>query len=407
MTATHPALLPAGFRDLLPPEAETEASAVEAVMAAFSTHGYQRVKPPLIEFEDSLLAGTGGAVADQTFRLMDPDTHRPLGVRADMTPQVARIATTRMAHVPRPLRLSYAGQCLRVRAGVPATDRQVAQAGIELIGPDSPEADAELVVVAAEALAALGVVRISFDLTMPPLTQALLDEFGPAGEREPPGEHGPTGQHGRAGEHGPTGAHGSAGATRAALARALDRKDAAAVAALAGRLAGTLTDLLRAAGPAAGAIAALAAAELTPLARAHADRLTATAAAIQARAPAVRLTIDPVEFRGFRYHTGVCTTVYAPGRHEELGRGGRYLCGDTEPAAGITLYPDAVLRAAPVRSARPRVWLPVGTPMADAASLRRRGYATVAGLEAATDDAAVARAQGCALILVHGDLVAL
>ena len=143
----NPALLPAGLRDLLPPDAETEASAVEALMDVFAAHGYQRVKPPLLEFEDSLLAGSGAAVADQTFRLMDPDSQRMMGLRADTTPQVARIATTRLAGAPRPLRLSYAGQCLRVRGNQLAPDRQVAQAGIELIGHDSPEADAEIVLV--------------------------------------------------------------------------------------------------------------------------------------------------------------------------------------------------------------------------------------------------------------------
>ena len=71
---TSPALLPAGLRDLLPPDAETEAASVEALMDVFAAHGYQRVKPPLLEFEDSLLAGSGAAVAEQTFRLMDPDT---------------------------------------------------------------------------------------------------------------------------------------------------------------------------------------------------------------------------------------------------------------------------------------------------------------------------------------------
>ena len=93
----NPALLPAGLRDLLPPDAETEAAAVEALMEVFAAHGYQRVKPPLLEFEDSLLAGSGAAVAEQTFRLMDPDSQRMMGLRADITPQVARIATTRLA----------------------------------------------------------------------------------------------------------------------------------------------------------------------------------------------------------------------------------------------------------------------------------------------------------------------
>ena len=340
----NPALLPAGLRDLLPPEAETEAASVEAIMGVFAAHGYQRVKPPLLEFADGLLAGTGAAMADQTFRLLDPDSHRMVGLRADMTPQVARIATTRLAHLPRPLRLSYAGQSLRVRAAGLAAERQVAQAGIELIGHDSPEADAEIVEVGAEALAALG--------------------------------------------------------------RALDRKDAAAVAEHGGCLAGTLTDLLLAAGAADRALAALQAAALTPGARIHAERLVATVAAIRARAPELRLTIDPVEFRGLRYHTGVTLTVFAAGRHEELARGGRYLCGG-EPATGLTLYPDAVLRAAPPRAGKPRLFLPAGTDAARAAALRAEGYATVAGLDPATDSQCEARRLGCSFVLAATGPVAL
>lgn len=372
---SNPALLPAGLRDVLPPEAETEAAAVEALMTVFAAHGYQRVKPPLLEFEDSLFAGTGGAVADQTFRLMDPASHRMMALRSDTTPQIARIATTRLADAPRPLRLSYAGQCLRVRASQLAPERQIAQAGIELIGADSPAADAELVLVAAEALAALGLRRVSVDLTAPPLIPALLDD---AGFVEP---------------------------ARGNLARALDRKDAAAVQAWAGTLAPTLIDLLLAAGAAPGALAALRAASLPQAARAQASRLEETVAEIAARAPGLGLTgltvtVDPVEFRGYRYHTGLCMTVYAPDRHEELGRGGRYLCGEAEePAAGLTLYPDAVLRASPPRAPRRRVYLPRNTDPARARALRAEGYATVAALTAA-EPIAEARRLGCALVLL-------
>ena len=66
-------------------------------MESFAAHGYERVKPPLLEFEDGLLAGSGAAMAEQTFRLMDPESQRMMGLRADITPQVARIATTRLA----------------------------------------------------------------------------------------------------------------------------------------------------------------------------------------------------------------------------------------------------------------------------------------------------------------------
>ena len=79
------ALLPAGFADLLPPEAGFEAATVERLMAAFAAQGYARVKPPLVEFEDSLLGGSGAAMARHSFRLMDPVSQRMLALRPDMT----------------------------------------------------------------------------------------------------------------------------------------------------------------------------------------------------------------------------------------------------------------------------------------------------------------------------------
>ena len=90
---THMGLLPAGLADILPPEAEFEANITEVLMASFAHYGYERVKPPLIEFEDVLLSGSGAKMAKQTFRLMDPISQRMLGLRADMTLQIARIWT--------------------------------------------------------------------------------------------------------------------------------------------------------------------------------------------------------------------------------------------------------------------------------------------------------------------------
>ena len=376
-TSPNPALLPSGLRDLLPPEAEAEAATVSALMETFSAHGYQRVKPPLIEFEDGLLAGSGAAVTDQIFRVMDPDTHRMMGVRADMTPQVARIAATRLAGQPRPLRLSYAGQCLRVRGSQIAPERQVAQAGVELLGVDSAAADAEIVLVGAEALAGVGMGRVSFDLTLPQLAPTLLDEAG------------------------------IAGVSRLALTRALDRKDAAAVAEHGGALARLLTDLLLVAGPVAPALEMLEAARLPPLAAALCARLRQTVQAILRQAPDVRLTLDPIEFRGFRYHSGLCVTVFAPGRHEELGRGGRYVSGDGEPAAGLTLYPDAMLRALPPRAIRRRAFLPWNTPREQGAALRESGFATLSALADTPDPADEARRLGCTHIVRDGAAVPL
>jgi ATP phosphoribosyltransferase regulatory subunit len=358
------ALLPAGLHDLLPPDAEAEARSVDALLEVFATYGYQRVEPPLLEFEDTLLAGSGQAVADQTFRVMDPASHRMMALRADITPQIARIATTRLARAPRPLRLSYAGPCLRLSGSELAPERQVSQVGIELIGHDSPEADAELVAVAAEALAAIGLHRVSFDLTMPRLVPALLDATPPGPE------------------------------ARRRITHALDRKDAAAVRADAGPLAETLNTLLLAAGRPERTIAALHKLDLPPEARHLAQRLEATVTAIETLAPSLTITLDPVESRGFRYHTGLCLTVFAPGRHEELGRGGRYL-SDGEPASGLTLYADAVLRAAPPAPPRPRLYLPANASPAAARAQRAQGIATVRGLAPVNDPAAEAARLHC------------
>ncbi len=358
----NPALLPAGLADVLPPEAEREAMLVEVLAETFARHGYERVKPPLLEFEDSLLAGSGAAVAEQTFRLMDPVSHRMMGLRADTTPQVARIAATRLAGVPRPLRLSYAGQVLRVQGSQFAPARQLPQAGIELIGPESAAADAEVAAVAAEALAAVGILDASLDITLPRLAPALLDEAGVQGD------------------------------ARRRLARALDRKDAAAVAEYAAQSGGAallLPALLAAAGPADAALAVLEAEALPPAARQIADHAAAVVAAIRELAPSLRITLDPLEFRGLHYHTGVAFTIFGAGRTGELARGGRYLSGE-EPATGMTLYPDAVLRAVPPAAPRLRVFLPLFLPReaqaGQAAALRAQGYATVAPL-APTDTA--------------------
>lgn len=347
-----PALLPSGLTDLLPPEAAREAALVEAMHAVFAAHGYERVKPPLLEFEDSLLAGSGAAMADQTFRVMDPDSHRMLGLRADTTPQVARIAATRLGAVPRPLRLSYSGQVLRVRGTQLAPQRQIPQVGIELIGTDCAEADAEVALVAVEALAAIGIAAPSLDITLPTMAPTLLDAAGVEGD------------------------------LRRKLARALDRKDAAAVrelSAIAGPPANGLTALLTAAGPADGALAALAAADLPPAARAIADNAAAIVAAIRTRAPGLRITLDPVEFRGLQYHVGVAFTLYGPGTTGELARGGRYLSGE-EAATGMTLYPDVVARAAAPSPQPARVFIPRGADAAAAADLRNQGFITVAAL---------------------------
>jgi ATP phosphoribosyltransferase regulatory subunit len=371
---SHPALLPSGLRDVLPPEAELEARLVETVMDCFAAHGYQRVKPPLLEFEESLFSGSGAAIAEQTFRLMDPESQRMMGLRADTTPQIARLAATRLGAAPRPLRLAYAGQCLRVRGTQLAHERQIAQAGIELIGVDTAEADAEIILTAAAALASVGLLEISVDLTIPRLVLSVLEGAG-IEERD-------------------------------ALGRALDRKDHAEVSRLGGDVTAILLQLLEACGPAQRAIPLLLAAGLPEPAQTQAQRMAAVVAAINLRKSDLPVTVDPVEFRGYRYHTGICMTLFAAGRQAELGRGGRYLCGEGEPATGVTLYPDTVIQSVAPMALRPRVYVPFGTDPIDAKAIRARGFATVAGLAACEHVETEAKRLACSHFYDAGSVVA-
>src|SRR5574338_509692 len=172
------ALLPAGLRDVLPPDAAHEAGIVERLVGCFAGHGYQRVKPPLIEFEESLLGGSNNGLATETFRLMDPMSQRMMGVRSDFTMQVARIATARLRKAPRPLRLCYAGDVLRVKGAQLRPERQFTQIGFELIGALGAPADSEAVLLAAEALQTLGIKRLSVDLTSPMLVPSVCQGLG-------------------------------------------------------------------------------------------------------------------------------------------------------------------------------------------------------------------------------------
>jgi ATP phosphoribosyltransferase regulatory subunit len=307
-----------------------------------------------------------------------------IGVRADMTPQIARLAATRLGNAPRPLRLSYAGQVLRVKGSEIRPERQVGEVGAELIGAAGPEADVEAIAVAGEALATLGVPGLSVDITLPTLVPSIAEAYGIAGARA------------------------------AALRAALDHKDAAAVTATAGAAGELLERLLAAAGPTATALTALDRLDLPEQARSERRRLGAVLDGLAAAAPELKVTVDPVENRGFEYHTGISFAFFAAsairGPLGELGRGGRYEAGDPatpEPATGFTLYTDTILQVLPEAVSPRRVLLPIGADRARAGALRAAGWVTVAALASAGDWHAEARRLGCSHVLEGGVPVAL
>ena len=179
------ALLPAGLMDVLPPVAAFEARTVERLMAHFAGFGYERVKPPLIEFEETMLAGSGAALAAETFRLMDPiwPAHAGAAPRHDDAGGAHRRQPA--GHRPRPLRLGYAGQVMRVRGSQLRPERQFGQVGAEIVGCAAAAADVEVIIMATTALAELGVGGLTVDLGMPTLVPAIIAAapLGAADER--------------------------------------------------------------------------------------------------------------------------------------------------------------------------------------------------------------------------------
>jgi ATP phosphoribosyltransferase regulatory subunit len=377
-------LLPVGLSDVLAPDAAFEAYILESLLKDFSAHGYDRVAPPLIEFEDSLLTGIGSGLAEQTFRLMDPESQKMMGVRADMTPQVARIAARRLSKEPRPLRLSYAGQVLRVRGSQLRPERQFTQVGAELIGPEKAIADSEVIILAAASLEKIGISELSIDLGLPRLVTAVLRNTGENLK------------------------------SRARLRQALDRKDSVAISELSEEFSQeaiqTLTSMLNAAGPANSAIEALAGLSFTGEAENARNLLTEVIERVSTALPNLNLTIDPVENRGFEYHTGVTFTFFAKNVRGELGSGGRYMVnsesGNIKPeaATGFTLFMDTVIRALPSPPKKRRIYIPTETPIDVANSLRTKGWITVAALSSEEEIITEADRLGCAHILQNNNV---
>jgi ATP phosphoribosyltransferase regulatory subunit len=156
--------LPKGVTDFLPEKAGKIGYIEGKIRRVFELWGFSRIITPLLEFQDVMAIGMGEDLKEKTFRFDDRHTGRLLAIPPDITPQVARIVATRMQGYPLPHRLYYNGKVLRHAALQSGKSREILQAGVELIGLDSPEADAEMVAMAIEVLQGLGLKEFKIDL---------------------------------------------------------------------------------------------------------------------------------------------------------------------------------------------------------------------------------------------------
>ncbi|HEY5672774.1 MAG TPA: ATP phosphoribosyltransferase regulatory subunit [Malonomonas sp.] len=167
--------LPKGVRDFLPLKAAKADYLQQQLQQVFAAWGFRPVITPQLEFLDVLELGLGDGLRDRSFRFDDRQSGRLLTFPSDMTPQIARIAATRMREQPLPLRLCYSGRVLRHTEQQAGKDRDIFQTGVELIGLDGPEADAEMIAMAIESLAAVGAEEFTIDIGQVDFFRGVMD----------------------------------------------------------------------------------------------------------------------------------------------------------------------------------------------------------------------------------------
>ena len=363
-------ILPSGLTDLLAPEAEQDAKAVEAVLSCFVAFGYQRIKPPLVEFEQTLLGdGPGAALAEQTFRLLDPISRRMMALRSDMTAQIARIAGTRLARYPRPLRLAYGGEVMRVVPDVLNPERQLMQAGAEIIGRDDQQSAKEIIMLGVRALHQAGISNLTIDLGLPCLAEAVLgDEFTAMDA-----------------------------AVKDQMFSAISDRDITRLTQLPLKAAQHLAEIINASGAVAERLAEVAK-TLPESAAKQLLGLIDIATSLSELLPDVAITLDPLDMQGYGYHTSVSFSVFGAGLKGAIARGGAYVTGYDEKAMGLSVFMERVLRSLPETQQTPVIYIPATVGLAAGLQLVERGRYVLFGTIDANIEAE-AKALNCAYIL--------
>jgi len=330
MTTVNHWQLPDGVEEILPVQAEAVESLRRALLDLYRSWGYRLVIPPLVEFTESLLVGLGEDLDLLTFKLTDQLSGRTLGIRADITPQVARIDAHSLAEAG-VTRLCYAGSTLHTRPKTLLASRSPIQLGAELYGDDSPGADVEIVRLMLATLEAAGLCGITLDLGHVGIYEAVLATAGLSATQE------------------------------GTVFEALQRKSIP-------DLHQALVDVPPVVAKLIIGLASLHGDEsvlddarqlfatAVPDALAGIDALREVAAAIRRQQPDLNIYFDLAELRGYHYHTGLVFAAYVAGCGQALANGGRYndvgaVFGRARPATGFAADLKALVALQPSATA--------------------------------------------------------
>ncbi len=317
--------IPKGVSDFLPEKADKIGFIEGKIQRVFELWGFRRIIPPLLEFSDVMAVGMGDDLKGKTFRFDDRQSGRLLAIPPDITPQVARIVATRMRGYPLPHRLCYSGRVLRHAELQSGRSREIFQAGVELIGLDSPEADAEMVAMAVEVLSGLGLDDCKIDLGQVEFFRGIMADSGlPV-------------------------------PVQRLLREAISKKDAAAVRSLLENepVSDAVKEGIAALPRLFGGSEVLAVAErvtVSERSRRALDNIAQVLDILAIHGVSDYLTVDLGEIRGLDYHTGLTFEGFVGGLGEAVCGGGRYddltaSYGFPAPATGFAFNILAMLAA--------------------------------------------------------------
>ena len=308
-------LLPEDIADVLPAQARKVETLRRTILDLYQSYGYELVAPPILEFLDSLLTGTGSDLNLQTFKLVDQLSGRTLGLRADITPQVARI-DAHLLNRAGVTRLCYAGSVAHVRTPVGSSAREELQLGAEIYGCATWEADVEAITLLLKTLSTAGLEKVYLDLSHAGILTGILAEQKLDKE------------------------------AIESLYNLLQSKDRPRLSKWAACLPAKTTEALMALTELNGPCAEVLAKAKKVLPK-HADIDQALAdlerlvAAVNSSS-GLELSIDLADLRGYQYHSGVMFAAYVDKLPQPIARGGRYdhvgqAFGRSRPATGFSL----------------------------------------------------------------------
>ena len=363
-------LLPEDIADVLPAEARKVESLRRAILDLYQSYGYELVAPPILEFLDSLLTGTGSDLNLQTFKLVDQLSGRTLGLRADMTPQVARI-DAHLLNRAGVTRLCYAGSVAHARTPVGSSAREELQLGAEIYGCATWEADLEAITLLLKTLSVAGLQKVYLDLSHAGILAGILD--GQNLNKE----------------------------AIEALYSLLQSKDRPRLsqwsACLPAKVSEALMALTELNGPCAEVLTK--AKKILPKhaaidqALADLERLVSAAAGLSTN---LELSIDLADLRGYQYHSGVMFAAYVDQLPQPIARGGRYdhvgqAFGRPRPATGFSLDLLTLANLSPLNARKLVIsapWIEDAELSKAIATLRSQGEVVIQIPVGATVDAA-------------------